>query len=221
MALKDYSVWAATPVSFTAQTAKQDPKSPHITLKFKDNGSGGEAAINVKSTDKDARLVYWVNQSFSHPITKKLQALDLGDHQETASDSSGTSLDYLRTKPALVDIKSGQILSHDVSGPNNDILDKLEPILQDAIKQKATIYLFGQSYHDSDGSSGIHDIHMNQGSPGYDNGVYSDGGFILKFPDGHWEAVFLAFASQQVPTDDKSGDPTSDSQPLDQLIEGS
>jgi uncharacterized protein YukJ len=45
---------------------------------------------------------------------------------------------------------------------------------------------------------------MNQGSlPQFANGIYEDGALLFKFDDGHWEAVFLAFASQKIPTDDQ------------------
>jgi uncharacterized protein YukJ len=49
---------------------------------------------------------------------------------------------------------------------------------------------------------------MNQGSlPRYENNVYRDGGFFLYFEkDDHWEGVFLAFASQRVPTNDQTGE---------------
>ena len=220
MALKEYSVWAATPVHYDAQTPRQDSKSPHIYLYIKDNSERAQAAINVKSTTKDSSLVYWIHRNFSHPITDQLEDLDLGDHK--INESSGMALDYLRTQPSLINIEKGEILPYDVAGPNNDILDKLEPVLKDAIHHKATIYLFGQSYHDSDGESGIHDIHMNQGNTGsFEDAVYSDGGFILKFPDGHWEAVFLAFASQEVPTNDQTGKPTANAETLEKLLGGS
>lgn len=215
---KAYGVWVANPVSYDAQTPKQDPKSPHITLKFDDGSDGGEAEINVKSTDKDTRLVYWVNRQFSHPITESLANLDLGLRTLSSANTSDLALDFQRTQPALLNIDQGQVLPSYESGPNNDILDKLEPILDQAIKEKATIYLYGQSYHDSDGQSGIHDIHMNQGSSkGYSNAIYNDGSFSIKFNDGHWEAVFLAFASQSLPTDD-SGDPTDDAETLEQRV---
>jgi len=66
-------------------------------------------------------------------------------------------------------------------GPNNYILDKLDPILNDAIDQKSTAYIFGRPY-----GSGIHDIHMNQGRlPSYSNGIYEDGALLFKFDDGY------------------------------------
>ncbi|KAJ5281002.1 hypothetical protein N7478_006374 [Penicillium angulare] len=237
MAISHYGVWACTPTSYEAQNPEQDSKSPHIYLHFTDDSSSSkslEAAINVKSTDKDTRLVFWLTRDFTHPITEQLSNLDLGFHL-TQSQSSNQSkvashnhasrhrhvrrdvatlqgLDFIRTKD-LVNIDSGEVLPADASGPDNDILDKLDPIISDAINKKATAYIFGSSY-----GSGIHDIHMNQGSlPGYSNGIYEDGALLFKFDDGHWEAVFLAFASQKIPTDD-NGEFESNSKSLASIL---
>jgi uncharacterized protein YukJ len=237
MTISHYGVWVCQPTRYTAETEKQDPKSPHIYLYFTDDSSSSrklEAAINVKSTDKDTRLVFWLNRNFSHPITEELSKLEQGFHLAQSSAPSNSThenhnqssshhqshghhhkngnrerlvrrqestlqgLDFIRTKN-LVNIESGRVLPHDIPGPNNDILDELDPILTDAINKKATAYIFGSSY-----GSGIHDIHMNQGSlPQFANGIYEDGALLFKFDDGHWEAVFLAFASQKIPTDDQ------------------
>ncbi|KAK4494921.1 hypothetical protein PRZ48_014277 [Zasmidium cellare] len=221
MSLKRYGVWVVKPESYDAQTPRQDSKSPHITLKFTDDGSGGSAEINVKSLDQDKRLVYWVNRNFTHPITSDLDNLNLGLRNITKGSKSDLALDFQRTEPSLFNLKQGEILPHYAQGPNNDILDKLEPILTQAIKEKATMYIFGQSYHDSDGVDGIHDIHMNQGNEkGFENSIYSDGSFFVRFKDGHWEAVGLAFASQALPTDEK-GDPEQGARRFDQVLEGS
>ncbi|KAJ5632624.1 hypothetical protein N7490_008963 [Penicillium lividum] len=225
MTISHYGVWACTPTSYEAQTTEEDPKSPHIYLHFTDDSSSSkslEAAINVKSTDSDTRLVYWLNRNFTHPITEQLSNLDLGFHLTSSPSSSSSNksesnnrhrhrhvrrdqatvqgalqgLDFIRTAN-LVDINSGEILGSD--GSDASILAQLDPIISDAINQKATAYIFGSSY-----GSGIHDIHMNQGSlPSYANGIYEDGALLFKFDDGHWEAVFLAFASQKIPTDDQ------------------
>jgi uncharacterized protein YukJ len=235
MTISHYGVWACTPIRYTSQTEKQDPKSPHIYLYFTDDSSSSrrlEAAINVKSTDKDTRLVFWLNRNFSHPITETLSNLDQGFHLARSSSSNNENksthhsrhshyrrqtstlqgLDFIRTKD-LVDIKAGKLLPHDIPGPNNDILDALDPILTDAINKKATAYIFGSSY-----ASGIHDIHMNQGSlPSYSNGIYEDGAILFEFDDGHWEVVFLAFASQRIPTDDQ-GEYESNSQSLADIL---
>lgn len=140
-----------------------------------------------------------------------------GDSTNTGSNNVNNNniqgLDFLRT-PNLVDLKSGRLLPADAAGPNNDILDELEPILTDAINKNAKMYIWGSSY-----GSGIHDVHMNQGSlPKFENGVYEDGAILFQFDDGHWEAVFLAFASQKVPTDDRTGEPVAGSRTLASIL---
>jgi len=218
--LKNYSIWVANPVSFVAQTPQQDPKSPHITLKLTDDTNSPEADINVKSTSQDSRLVYWINNAFVHPITQQLESLPLGQKVLTPSNGqpSPLALDFLRTSPALLDLSAGTILP---ATGNDTIESTLSTILTTAIDQKAKVYLWGQAYNDSNSESGIHDIHMNQGNTGnFTNDVYSDGSFLVQFED-HWEAVFLAFADQETPTDDETGDPTADAKAFDQTLSSS
>lgn len=242
-----YGVWVGQPTRYEAQTLQQDPTSPHIYLYFTDSSSSStsskepEAAINVRSTTKDTRLVFWVTRNFSNSITEQISELDEGFHllsdyahrssnsryvrrhghnhshhhesrHNNDTESNLRGLDFIRTQ-GLVNIKEGSVLPTESTNSKNDILDKLEPILTDAINQKAAIYIFGSSY-----GSGIHDIHMNQGSSGsFDNGIYEDGALLFKFPDGHWEAVFLAFASQRIPTNDQ-GEYEQNSQTLAAIL---
>ena len=60
--------------------------------------------------------------------------------------------------------------------------------------------------------NGVHDIHMNQGNVGpfvKDDGVWQDGGLILRFTNpNQWVAIFLAFQSQAWHTDDTTGHTT-------------
>lgn len=137
MTISHYGVWACTPTRYTSQTEKQDPRSPHIYLYFTDDSSSSkrlEAAVNVKSTDKDTRLVFWLNRNFSHPITETLSNLDQGFHLARSSSSSNENksthhsrhrhyrrqtstvqgLDFFRTKD-LVDIKAGRGFSRTIS----------------------------------------------------------------------------------------------------------
>lgn len=95
------------------------------------------------------------------------------------------------------------------------------PELEAAINRSATIYLFGEPYDDK---QGIHNVHMNQGSQaGFKqyNGVWQDGGVLIYFPDAdRFDAIFLAFASQAVHTDEITGHGLSGSQNFAQLIRG-
>ncbi|TVY52333.1 Uncharacterized protein LCER1_G008812 [Lachnellula cervina] len=214
-----YGVWKGTPISYSGQTLEQD-KSPHITLTF-DDGTGKtvEANINVASTSTDTELVYWLNNTWSHPVTKTLTSLSSGFTQATTTDGTGLSLDFLRTTPALVDFSAGRVVQDsDASDTANNILDQLEPIIKAAIAAKATVYIFGRDY-----GTGIDDVHMNQGNTGdYQNAVGTDGALIFHYPTGNqqWVAVFLAFASQEVPTDNTTGAPAANAKALDTIAKG-
>ncbi|KIW31195.1 uncharacterized protein PV07_02863 [Cladophialophora immunda] len=215
MPIPHYGVWKGFPVSY--QVDGPHDRTPHINLSFKDDKNGTierKAAINVKSQGHPNELVYWFDHNFSHPLTQDLARLDYGFHAigSRDRDTRDLALDYTRTR-SLLRIPDGRILPFLEDGPDNDILDQLRPILDEAISNEAEIYLYGSSF-----GSGIHDVHMNQGSVGFDNGVRQDGAFFLQFPDLHWEAVFLAFASQQIPTDDRNGQPTPDSTSLQRII---
>lgn len=162
------------------------------------------------SSDSDKRLVYWMVSNFNptQPATSKLAALSQGF--STQKGSSSLALDFLRE--GFLTPSAGTLVSHNPQNPteSNDILTYLDPILNQAVSEKATIYLWGSKYSDSDGSSGIHDIHMNQGNSGSfesENGTYQDGGIVIQSADGNtWQGVFLAFATETLKTDDK-GDP--------------
>lgn len=120
------------------------------------------------------------------------------------------AVDFVRSK--LFNPCSMTILPSNESGPDNDLADFFKEHIEDnAIKNHATIYVYGG--HFSSGK-GVHEVHMNQGSIGEfkeSNGVYQDGCILLEYPDKHWEAIFLAFQSQSWATDDKTGDSIKDS----------
>jgi uncharacterized protein YukJ len=216
MPIKNYGVWVGYPRSFTAERNEDDSINPHITLYYEESRaetkpdpkkkSKFNAAINVKSTGEEARLVYWINRRFENQhVIESLKPLLPGFHPLPSAEKQG--LDYIRGN--LVDLREGRLVEHDLPGEQNDIIDYLSPIFNQAIEQQAKIFLFGEPY--SKGGKGIHDIHMNQGNSEkrfiHSNGVYQDGGLIMAFPDGHWEAIFLAFASQKIHTDDETGYP--------------
>lgn len=118
-----------------------------------------------------------------------------------------------------MDFREGRVLPHDLPEERDDIIDYVMPELQSAIERNATVYLFGEPYDDM---KGIHNVHMNQGSVAQFtryNGVWQDGGIIIHFPDeNRFDAIFLAFASQAVHTDENTGDALPGSQNFAQLL---
>ncbi|KAK4031508.1 hypothetical protein C8A01DRAFT_21277 [Parachaetomium inaequale] len=199
MPLLRYGVWKGTP---TAWSGRARPGHGHVS--FTDSaGETFDAAINIESRSFDSRLVCWFirNLDMTRFRTRELTSLVRKFHSQRGRQSLG--LNYLRG--GFLNIDDGILLSSSVPGENNDILDFLNPILLMAIGQQATMYMFGERYHDGDEDeqNGMHDIHMNQGNSGQwarDNGTYQDGGILLSFPDGHWEGIFLAFAVQATET---------------------
>ncbi|KAH8673732.1 hypothetical protein BX600DRAFT_214257 [Xylariales sp. PMI_506] len=206
MGIARYGVWKGTATKW--EPTQQDNDHGHIT--FTDGSENDlDCAVDVKSQDSDSRIVFWNLVSFdsTHPIVQKLAQLHPGYQAITEHNSSGLGLDYYKSN--LVKPNQGRILNYQENGPNNDILDFLNPIVSAAVDQKADMYLFGSKYDGSDGN-GIHDIHMNQGDAGKfasENGVYQDGGMIFNFGSGGklegWQGVFLAFATQATQTDSK------------------
>jgi uncharacterized protein YukJ len=214
-----YGVWALKPFGYERERHEDDPEDPHMLLYFRDPdkprtvANKYNVAINVKSKESPSELVYVLKDPFDHQDTiQKLEALELGFHAATSS----LFLDYERT-PHLVDIERGTILAHDVPGRDNDLLDELEPIIQSAIRNQAKVYILGFRYRDG---KGIHKVHMNQGSVGSfadQNAVKKDGAIIIHDNEG-WKAVFLAFASQETPTDDVNGRPKQGAKSLEDQI---
>ena len=219
MSIDNYGVWVGKPVRVSAERAEQDPRSPHIHLYYQNNENNSEefrASINVKSLSELSELVFWLIPNFQHSIVNELRSLKRG-FQQIPSRAGGVALDYIRGN--LMNLREGRILPHDLPGERNDIIDYVMPELQAAINRNATVYLFGEPYSDM---KGIHDVHMNQGSAGrfarY-NGVWQDGGIIIHFPDeNRFAAIFLAFASQAVHTDDNTGNALPGSLNFAQLI---
>lgn len=218
--VQSYGVWVGRPTHYHIDGPAD--RTPHINLFFKDDLQGSrehKAAINVKSSGEESRLVCWLINDFTHPITSQLETLNLGFHSLPIQGVL-RGLDYLREGSPIPDILTGRILPHDLPGINNDVIDDVKPIVDSAISQNATIYVFGSSF-----GAGIHDVHMNQGSlPQFDNAIFKDGALLVQFPktdtdpNGHWEAVFLAFASQRIPTDDL-GLPYINSRSLAEILE--
>ena len=94
------------------------------------------------------------------------------------------------------------------------LFDVLGGICKRAKAAGGTVYFFGETFGSP---SGIHDIHMNQGSRGRfssSNGVGTDGAMFVRIPRSgsspQWFAFFSAFQSQAWDTHDETGHPRHD-----------
>ena len=148
MPIPRYGVWRGTATKW--EPTEKDNDHGHIT--FTDgNASDLDCAVDVKSKDHDSRIVFWDVTSFdkAHPVAQKLSKLQPGYHAIADHTAHGLGLDYYQSQ--LVKPQKGRILPYHENGPDNDILDFLNPILNAAVEQEADMYLFGSKY---DGNNG-------------------------------------------------------------------
>ncbi|MBS0508384.1 MAG: DUF2278 family protein [Proteobacteria bacterium] len=215
----------------------QDQGAPHYILRMQANDAAFNVAVNsassVPNDQGDERVLQCIVEGFAHDLLKDLEALPEGLHREGIP-----KLDYLRTTGLLrlADLKP--IPDVDTDGTQYDVNDKYDAIFaidttqggqaQDYFNGRAhssrvfyanpddgvIVYTFGFIYPTNDG---LHETHMNQGnqrgSHDSENGVGQDGAVII-YKGGKYFAVFTAFETQEVPTDDSSGYPTNAAQPL-------
>jgi uncharacterized protein YukJ len=171
----------------------------------------------VRSGDPAKSLVIFhrADPLLSHPILESLAAMPSGltdlNHKPR---SASNALDYSRAP--LFDWPTGIALPPTGPGENDDLQDVVSRQLNDLKASGGELIAFGSHFHDPAPKPGIdaefgtkdgmHDIHMNQGNAPHehdeDNGVFNDGGLLLKFPD-HVTGLFFRFKTQFLPTDAK------------------
>lgn len=193
-------------------------KSPHLQIRV----SGGGAKpwripVNVRSEDKDKSLVIFhrADPLLSHPILAGLTSLPMGlTDLNHAARTASNALDYSRAP--LFDWPTGRVLPPTGPGSDDDLQDVVSRYLQLLKPLGGEMFAFGSYWHDPAPKPGIdktfgtmdgmHDIHMNQGNAkgahDEDNGVFNDGGLILRFPD-RYVGLFFRFKTQWLPTDAK------------------
>jgi uncharacterized protein YukJ len=204
---------------------KATSQNEHFQILINRGNNPHRIAINTKSSEAPSEVLFYANDDFRHELTDAITQAGLSNgFTALASQPGGIALDFIRRN--FFDLTEMTPLPSNSPGDNNDLNDKLDFFVQQAILDTdAEVYAFGQHWKDSSGadkyfseikpSTGIHDIHMNQGNqPGKyfkDNGVYQDGGLIFRFPSrNRWAAVFTAFQSQAFHTDDATGNPLND-----------
>lgn len=218
MPIQHYGVLAGRVFARVLATKRDE----HYHLLVNRGNHPQRVAINTMSTTPPSQVLYYANPDFQHPITAAILKAALPfAFTPLASAPGGLALDFVRGN--LFDTSKMVPLPAISTGNSSDLNDQLDLLVQQAIGDvDAVLYAFGQHWLDAGGtdtvfpeigpSTGVHDIHMNQGNPkgGFykDNGVYQDGGLIFHFPSaGNWAAVFTAFQSESFTTDDKTGDP--------------
>ena len=210
----------------TACRQERDRYAPHYHVRVRAAGVDARVSINVQSHDR-ARpdLLHLVDDDFRHPITERLATLEQGWHGGVPGPD-GLALDYVRG--GMVRREQMRALSHDVPGAGNDLNDRLDALIYGACDDpEVEVCAFGSAWgperteHDDVfgflSGRGVHDVHMNQGTPrhdrhAHDNGSWQDGALFLHLKrERRWVAVFLAFQTQRWDTDE-AGYPGTEAQ---------
>ena len=223
MPLSSYGVLIGRPLGRRREDAS-DP-SPHYQLHVADEqGTEYRIAVNVLSQQAPSELLYLAADDFRHPLTALLPTT--GGWKSLPQQPGAANLDFIRGN--LFDPAAMRPMPPDVTGPDNDLADRLDHYTERAIADSdARVYAFGQRWGPEAKvpdkvfgfrpGNGVHDIHMNQGNSGRfreDDGVWQDGGLLFHFPrEARWVGVFLAFQSQAWHTDDATGHALEGPQP--------
>lgn len=207
MALKNYGI-------LKGKAIKSMMGENHYQILMQDdNDTKYRVAVNVKSKEYPSEVLYLVSEDFKSKNITKLQNLKSG-FTKIKHNNPPIALDYMRG--SLFDFKDMIPLEARIPGNDNDLNEKIEHYIKEAIDNDAIIYAFGQSWGPENNKpdkyfkftpgNGIHDIHMNQGNVAEfakDNGIWQDGGILIYFENiQKWVGIFLAFQSQELPTDE-------------------
>lgn len=210
MPVKNYGVLKGIPL----KSMQGSNKSPHYQVLVKDDQDiSYRIAVNIKSDDYPSEVLYLVTENFEIDETSQLTPLKSG-FTPLQNNPDHLGLDYIRGH--FFDPAKMKPLPAERQGPNNDLNEKIQYYIKNAINEQATIYAFGAHWGPEKGNddhyfgftpgNGIHDIHMNQGNEGpwsRDNGIWQDGGLLIHFEEKKkWVGIFLAFQSQSWCTDE-------------------
>jgi uncharacterized protein YukJ len=209
---------------------EDDLNTPHLQIKVVDRqNQSWRIAVNVLSGDQSRVVFHRVDPLQSHPVLAGLGELAGGFTLMPApSRSASSALDYYRAP--LFDWPTGVAVPSTGPGANDDLQDMLVTYLKQLHDQNGEILAFGAKFPEPGEApsprpidnqlntrQGVHDIHMNQGNPAgafaKDNGVFQDGGLILKFPN-RCVGMFLRFQTQWLPTDDVTGHRSPDARAI-------
>jgi len=211
MPIKDYGVLKGKAVE--GKLAGQGGKKPHFQIHILAKSVHHRIAVNVVSDQEPSELLFLLQDNYRHPILAQVGAVAEG-FTRLARPADGPQLDFIRGN--LFNPQEMILLPFDAPGTGNDLNEIFSLHVQRAIDRKADVYAFGSKwgpetkaddyFHFKPGN-GIHDIHLNQGSPGShagDNGIFQDGALFMHFPaEDRWLAFLLAFQSQFAQTDSR------------------
>ena len=140
MALKKYGLLKGRPI----ERRLGQGQSPHYQIRMVAAGETFRVAVNVKSQMSPSELLYLVDEHFDHPICDRIATYDEGFRPLPRGAAEG-GLDYIRGN--VFDPFDMVPLPFNVPGPDNDLNDKFDAVVQRAMAdESATLYAFGEPW---------------------------------------------------------------------------
>jgi uncharacterized protein YukJ len=222
--MKNYGVLKGRALAFK----RDDDSNPHSEVLIDAAGSH-RIAINVRSSrgPVSQRLIeYLMLADVRHPLLDHARTLPKGFTDLRGPQQSARGVDYVRSN--LFRAEQMLPIVHTQRGPDNDLFEKVEALMQRAVAKNAVVYAYGEKwgpepekrdeYFEFLPGSGIHLIHMNQGDGDNPNGKYQDGAVFVEFASGETAGLFLKFQNQAWHTDEETGDPLPDTPVVPPII---
>jgi len=227
MAILFYGVLRGRPDRYKRE---DNVSSPHLQIRILDNtGQPWRVAVNVQS-NTGSHVAFWVvDPLVGHPLLASLPALPSGF--AAVARNADHALDFV--KAPLFNWELGRVLPPSGGASSDDLQDLLSLYLDQCKNAGGELYAFGAKFDrnlhkpidaefgNTDGLHGMHDIHLNQGNVGAhseDNGVFHDGGLVLRFPD-RYLGLFLGFQTQRIPTD-AAGNAVAGAKAISEILAG-
>jgi uncharacterized protein YukJ len=201
---------------------EDDLSTPHLQIRVVDaHNQAWRVPVNVLSVDQSHLVFHRADPLQNHPLLAALPQVAAGfTSLPPSARSAPSALDYFRAP--LFDWPNGIAIPSTGPGADDDLQDMLLTYLKQLRDQDGELFAFGAKFPEPGQPpnprpidrefhtlQGIHDIHMNQGNPNpgpfaKDNGVFQDGGLILKF-GSRYVGLFLRFTTQWLPTNNVTG----------------
>jgi uncharacterized protein YukJ len=210
---------------------EDDLSTPHLQIRVVDgHNQAWRVPVNVLSGDLSHVIFHRADPLQNHPLLDALPQVAAGfTLLPPALRSAASALDYFRAP--LFDWPTGVAVPSTGPGADDDLQDVLLTYLQQLRDQDGGLFVFGAKFpepgeqpdprpidHEFHTDQEIHDVHMNQGNqkPGpfdQDNGVFQDGGLVLKFGT-RYVGLFIRFETQWLPTDNMTGHRLPGAEPI-------
>ncbi len=142
--MKNYGVLKGIAVQYK----RDNDADPHSELLMSAEGVSFRVAINVRSSrgPVQKRLIeYLIMHDIEHPIVDRARDLPEGWNNLKDGVGDGAAIDYIRSNIfRATDMKP---ITHLAPGPNNDLFEYVEDLLQRAISEDgAVVYTFGERW---------------------------------------------------------------------------